>query len=440
LAFIKPILMMKILVLLAGMLLAVQGAVATPVEEGVTGLIGDIRSVKLYRMPDQTSFPLITLNGNDVLELHFDDLEGGVKNFYYSFQLCNADWTPSILQPFEYTRGFQNVRLNNYRISSLTSSRYTHYSAFVPDRNCQPTRSGNYLLRVFINGDTSKLAFTRRFVVTDRQAPVSVQVQQAFNARFFRTHHKLNIVVTPQGNNRLTNFSPQDLKVVVLQNNNWTTAYAINQPTIYRGNYFEYSDEAVTAMPAGMEWRWVDLRSLRLMSDRVERIDTKRDTTQVYLRAEPPRNGQMRVFYRDMNGSYTMENMEGNNPLWQSEYGLVHFTFVPPGNKPLEGQDVYVFGELSDFAAGGKGLMTFNEEKGIYEASLLLKQGFYNYNYVTMPRGRQGFPDYSQTEGNNWATENSYIVLIYFRPFGARADELVGSAVVNSIFSQEQRR
>ena len=30
------------------------------------------------------------------------------------------------------------------------------------------------------------------------------------------------------------------------------------------------------------------------------------------------------------------------------------------------------------------------------------------------------------------ATENKYTVLVYFRPFGARADELLGIAEVNS--------
>lgn len=398
------------------------------------GSVGDIMSVKLYKPGDQTSFPMIALGSTEGLELHFDDLDADVKNYYYTFQLCNADWSRSVLHPFEYTKGFQNVRITNYRNSSISSTRYTHYQATIPDRNSYPTRSGNYLLKVFINADTNKLAFTRRFVVVDSKAEVAAQIQQPFNAQYFRTHQKLQVGV--RTDNRIQIFSPSDLKVVILQNNNWLTSTLIDRPTIFRGNYYEYSDESITAFQAGKEWRWIDLRSLRLMSDRMESIDTKGDTTHVYVKPEGTRSSQVYVYYRDLNGSYTIETMESINPFWQGEYGLVHFTYVPPGNKAFEGNDVYLFGEMTNYAGGGEGKMSFNDDKGVYEKTMYLKQGFYSYTYITLPRGKEGYPDFSITEGNYGNTENNYVVLVYYRPFGARADELLGSAVLNSNFQR----
>ncbi len=47
----------------------------------------NIKTAKLYRNGDQTSFPVLQLGGTDVLELHFDDLDASVKNYYYTFQL-----------------------------------------------------------------------------------------------------------------------------------------------------------------------------------------------------------------------------------------------------------------------------------------------------------------------------------------------------------------
>ncbi|RYY40516.1 MAG: DUF5103 domain-containing protein [Chitinophagaceae bacterium] len=397
------------------------------------GPIGDIHSIKLYRPGDQTSFPLIALGSLESLELHFDDMDADVKNFYYSYQLCDANWEPSVLRPFEYIRGFPNNRITNYRMSSVTSTRYTHYQAVLPDRNCLPTRSGNYLLRVFLNGDTTQIAFTKRFVVYDNKAKVAVQLLQPYNAQFFSTHHKLNIGITPD-NNKLNLMGPQDFTVVILQNNNWVTSKTINQPTIYRGNYYEYSDEAITAMPAGMEWRWIDLRSLRLMSERVERINSRSDTTQVYVKPDAPRNGNIRVQYRDNNGAYTIEAMDNVNPFWQSEYGNVHFTFRPPSGTEIKDRDVYVFGELTDWMMDGSGKMTFNEERGVYENELLLKQGYYNYLYVTTPKEKPGPVDFGGTEGSNWATDNTYTILVYYRAFGDRSDVIVGAATVNSVF------
>ncbi|HZI01057.1 MAG TPA: DUF5103 domain-containing protein, partial [Flavisolibacter sp.] len=276
---------------------------------------GDIRTIKLYKTGDQTSFPVLGLNSSDQLELHFDDMDGGVKNYYYSFQLCNADWTPSMLNTFEYIKGFQSVRITNYRNSSIATARYTHYQATVPERNSYPIRSGNYLLRVFLNNDTTRTVFTRRFVVVDTKAALSPQLQQPFNSQWFRTHQKIQMII--QTDSRIQILSPQDLKVVVLQNNNWQTALYMDRPTIYRGNYFEYNDEAITSIPAGKEWRWIDLRSFRLLSDRMERMDKNADTPFIYVKQDISRAGQAFVFYRDLNGSFTVETLEGVNPFWQ---------------------------------------------------------------------------------------------------------------------------
>jgi hypothetical protein len=80
--------------------------------------------------------------------------------------------------------------------------------------------------------------------------------------------------------------------------------------------------------------------------------------------------------------------------------------------------------------------MNFNKELGVYEKEMLLKQGFYNYLYALKPYGGKGFPDFNTTEGNYFATQNTYTVLVYYRPFGARADNLIASTVVTSIFDR----
>jgi hypothetical protein len=418
-------------IFLVGLLL---GCKVSTSAQSATALGDNIQSAKLYRPGDQTSFPAIALNSNDALQLDFDDLDNRVKNYYYTFQLCNADWTPSILHPFEYIKGFQNVRISTYRNSSIATTRYIHYQATMPDRNCAPSKSGNYLLKIFLDSDTSKLVFTKRFVVINNLATVAAQVQQPFNAQYFKAYQKLSIAV--QTDPRIQLFTPGDLKVVVLQNNNWQTSLFIDRPTISRGNYFEYSDEGITAMPAGREFRWIDLRSLRLLSDRVQRMETVQDRAHIYVKPDPSRSGHPYLFYRDLNGAYTIETMESINPFWQGDYAYVHFSYFPAGNRAYEGNDVYVFGELTNYIKDGWGKMEFNKERGAYEKTLFLKQGYYSYAYVTKPSDGKGYPDFSQTEGDYWGTENSYTVLVYYRPFGARADELIGFTSLNSAFQR----
>jgi hypothetical protein len=393
-----------------------------------------IHSVKLHKYGDIYSYPVIQLNSGDQLELRFDDMDGDVKNYYYTVQLCNADWTPANIQPYDYIRGFITNRIRTYRNSSVVDTRYTHYEAIIPERSSSVSRSGNYLLKVFLNDDTSDLVFTKRFLVVQNKVSVAALVQQPFNASLFQTHQRLQVSVNT-ANAQINAFSPQDLKVVMLQNNIWSSASMVDRPTIYRGNYYEYSDEETNVFQSGKEWRWIDMRSLRLMSERMVDIRDSAKITHVYVKPDGERRQQIYVYYRDINGIYTVENTDGYNPYWQSDYAWVHFTYVPPGNRPYEGKSVYLFGELTNYEPNDNSKMLFNEQKGVYEKSLWLKQGYYNYSYVTLTDKRPVTRQFSleNTEGNYWGTENGYMVLIYYRPFGARADELIGMTQVNSV-------
>lgn len=399
----------------------------------------NIKTVKLFKSGDMYSYPVIMLNSNEQLELHFDDMDADVKYYYYSFQLCNADWTPANIQLFDYIRGFTSNRITNYRHSSLAQTRYTHYQTVLPERNGAPSKAGNYLLKVFLNDDTSKLVFTKRMLIVNTKATVSAQVLQPFNTNYFQTHQRVQVnVSTAQG--QINAFSPQDLKVVVLQNNIWNNSSLLDRPTVFRGNYYEYSDEENTTFQSGKEWRWIDLRSLRLMSDRMTKIvdnDTS-NRVDVYVKPDGERRQQLYIYYRDFNGIYTVENRDNSNALWQSDYAWVHFTYVPPGNRAYEGKSVYLFGELTNYLQDDNSKMIFNEEKGVYEKALYLKQGYYNYSYVTLTDKKQPGVQalYENTEGNYWGTENSYMVLVYFRNFGARADELIGFTKINSAFQR----
>src|SRR5262245_50299925 len=257
----------------------------------------NIRTVKLYKAGDIYSYPIITLNGPDVLELHFDDLDGDIKNYYYTYQLCNVDWTPTNLFSSDYIRGFQSNRITTYRNSSIAFTRYTHYQAFFPERNIFPTRSGNYILKVFVNDDTSKLAFTKRFVVVENKVAIGAQVVQPYGGQYFRTHQRVQVGVNTS-KSKLNPFTPQDFKIVVLQNYVWPTAVMIDRPTIFRGDYYEYNGDELS-FPAGKEWRWINLASIRLMSDRMKDIVKGPERTDVYVKPDAERTQQVYVYYRD---------------------------------------------------------------------------------------------------------------------------------------------
>jgi hypothetical protein len=395
--------------------------------------LANIKTAQLFPSGNQLGYPVMGLNSSDKLELHFDDLDGNVKSYSYTYQLCNADWTPALLSSFDFIKGFSYQRINTYRISSIAFTRYTHYSAVIPDNNCAPSRSGNYILKVFLNGDTSKVAFTKRFLVLDNQASITAQIQQPFNADIFRTWQKIPFSVTLSNQLQVMN-TLQQMKVVILQNNRWDNALLNVKPTFFAGKKLDYNTENEIVMPGGKEWRWLDLRSLRFQSDRVAKANYNTRSTEIFVKPDVDRSQQRFVYYRDINGMYTIETTESIDPYYQTDYATVHFTYIPPENVPFANRDLFLIGELNNYNLNDSAKMTFNEETRVYEKTLFLKQGYYNYNYVTVDQNdKKRAASYEFTEGNYWDTENDYMILVYYRALAGRADELVGITHVNSL-------
>ena len=391
-----------------------------------------IKTVQLYMFANQLAYPILALNSGERMELHFDDLDGNVKNYSYTFQLCNADWTPAMITSFDFISGFTQQRITTYRTSNIALTRYTHYQAILPDRNMSPKVSGNYILKVFLDGDTSKLAFTRRFMVFDDKVAISAQVQQPFNAQLFRSHQKVQFKVNTK-NLQVVN-AGQQIHVAILQNGRWDNAVQGIRPTFMTNNQLEYNTENDAVFPAGKEWRWLDLRSFRLQSDRVDSAHYYKTNTEIFVRPNVSRRTQEFNFYRDHNGMYYVETLENYNPFWQGDYASARFVFIPPGNVPFQDKDVYVFGGLSNFGNDETGKMFWNEEKGGYEATLIIKQGYYDLGYATVDRtANKKVLSFDATEGNYSEAENDYTILIYYRSLGGRFDQLVGVARVNSL-------
>jgi hypothetical protein len=400
--------------------------------------LDNIKTIKLNRFGDPLSYPILTLNGTEQLELNFDDLAGGVKNYYYSFVLCNADWTPAQLSTFDYIKGYSQIRITTYRNSSIAFTRYTHYQATLPDRNCVPIKSGNYLLKVFLNGDTSKLAFTKRFLVVEPKLSLGASVIQAVSQQYYQTHHRLQVQLDTR--NFDIRYPQQQIKVQILQNFRWDNLINLSIPTFQRQDLLQYSNEIEMVMPAGKEFRWLNLRSFRLLGDRIRRQENTDSSYNLFVKEDLPRLPKQYFYYRDANGLFINETVEKINPNWNADYADVHFTFVPPGSKPYSEGDLIIMGELTNYGKDKDAQMIFNPEKGVYEAKLRLKQGYYDYCY-SIRQYKNGKPFYNslQTEQNTWETENAYTVLVYFRALGGRYDELVAIRQFNSQFNRELR-
>jgi hypothetical protein len=67
---------------------------------------------------------------------------------------------------------------------------------------------------------------------------------------------------------------------------------------------------------------------------------------------------------------------------------------------------------------------SYDEENGVYHASVLQKQGYYNYQFLMLDP--DGLTHRMPEEGSFYQTENRYQALVYFKGTGQRSWQLVG--------------
>jgi hypothetical protein len=391
----------------------------------------NIRTVQFHEKNWEIAAPVIDLHSNDQIELSFDDLDGDHRQFSFGIVHCNADWTPSDLMQSEYLNGFHDTYIQNFAYSLNTFQKYTHYSIIFPQPGqLQFTKSGNYLLYVYANGDKKDLVLSRRFMVVDNKVNVNANFRQPIGGGEQYQKQHMDFSINP-GNYDLNN-PYKDMKVVITQNNRWDNAVTDIKPTFINAGQLMYSLDNASTFSAGNEFRYFDMRSLRFLTERVKDIYRDKDMKMhVVLHNDELRRTKPYLYYSDFNGNFVIRNREALGSA-DTEADYVDVEFFLPYPVPEASGNFYVLGKLSDWRMNRRSRMTYDYTRLGYRANMYLKQGFYNYIYVLSNDIKKG-GDETVTEGSHWDTENDYTIYVYHRKFGTYYDQLIGFKSLNSL-------
>lgn len=387
----------------------------------------NIKSVLLENSSDQLSYPYIVLNSEDVVRLDFDDLDGGYKNYTYGVVQCNADWTPSTLSTAQYISGFWENPLNSYAYSLNTLQDYTHYACVIPNENTRITKSGNYLLMVYEDFDKENIVLTRRFVVYENLVGVDAHVKKATILSDSRYRHEIDFSINTKGFKIDNAFT--DVKIVITQNGRWDNACTGLQPLFVQDNLLIYDYEDKNTFMAGNEYRHFDFRSLRFLSDRIQNVETEYNGYNVLLFPDERRSSLRYQTMADINGQFYITMQEANDDDVEPDYARIFFRLK--SDMISRQGDLYVFGALSDWNCKPEFKMTYNEKEKQYETNALLKQGWYDYEYVFLP-SEQIVADNSIIEGSHTQAGQNYTLLVYHRDAGQYYDRIIAARFLNS--------
>jgi hypothetical protein len=206
----------------------------------------------------------------------------------------------------------------------------------------------------------------------------------------------------------------------VRQNNRWDNALTGLIPTRtdgYRKQLEYVLLDRKTGFRGGNEFRFFDISSVNFPGFNTGYLDKSSKPFHLFVAKDKPRGTEVYAQYRDINGSYALDNRDAGNPSTTGQYLYVHFVL---DYQPASDESIWVTGAWSDWS--GQDGYRMKQNGNLLEAMVLLKQGFYNYRYTSVRGGKET----SVVEGDYAETENDYEILVYFRDMRLQVDVLAG--------------
>jgi hypothetical protein len=388
-----------------------------------------IKTVQLYKDGWNLSYPIIKLNSTEKLVLNFDLMGNEAESYYYTFIHCDKDWNKSDIFPNEYLTGDIENPIEDYGSSFNTTVSYIHYRLVFPNERANLTRSGNYIIIIYASGKQDEPSITQRFIITEDAAKINITAHRPMMTKDNNSSQQIDFTVNTAG---LSIPDPyRNTYACVLQNGRWDNLKKNLKPDFYGDNELKYnslSDKNI--FRGGNEFRYFDIKSIRYQTEYVKSIDFASPYYNVFLYPSENREFKPYFYWKDFNGKYFIAFQEGKKPDIESDYVNVYFTL--PSDQPVTGGNIYVSGALNNWVFDKNNLMSYNAGKKQYECTMLLKQGWYNYEIAYLKSGDSKATT-TMFEGSHYETENDYIVLVYCRNPRDRYDRVIGTGIANTL-------
>ncbi|HBK83089.1 MAG TPA: DUF5103 domain-containing protein, partial [Flavobacterium sp.] len=343
---------------------------------------------------------------------------------YYTITQYNHDWKPTNLAKVEYLQGLDNQRIITYENSYNTLQTYSHYVQQFPNRFNKIIKSGNYMIKIF--NDDSELVFSRKFVVYEDIIRIPAVVRKSRTLQTIQS--KQNLDFTINLGDAIFQNPKQNIKVSIFQNARWDTAIHNIAPQYTIGNELVYRYNEETQFWGGNEFLNFENSTIRATNNTVLRY-TAGDIYNTHLYANQERKNRAYTYFPDINGRFLIYNRDAQNAAIQADYTWVYFTLN--ASSPYLDKAIYVGGLFNNYAKTDEYKMEYNKESGYFEKAILMKQGFYNFEYTVT--NSDGIVDQEDAvDGNFFQTENKYNIVVYFRGNNDRYDRVIGIGTTTS--------
>lgn len=422
-------LMRQIALIVLWLVLACQCVVAQEVDTRQGMLHPGFKTLQVYPELNPMAPPVVSLTDMaDRIVVEFDELADDRRYMRYSLTHCDARWRPEGLVDSEFLDSFNEGTVDDWDHSQATVVQYVHYRITLPNDEVRITQPGNYLLKVYDENDPDETLLQARFSVVEPRAGISLSATSRTDIDTNERHQQLGIEIDTR---QLELDDPfNDLRVVITQNGRPDNETVLVTPQRRGYNSVIYEHLRPLIFPAGNEYRRFETVSTTYPGIGVEGINRDARVVNFTLFTDRPRVGESYLYDQTQQGRFVVRNTDVSDDYspTQADYVMVHFTLA--ATPTIQG-DIFIDGDLTQRRFDPSSRMIYNNATGVYEQSMLLKQGSYNYQYLFVPSGSlKG--ETGPIEGDKYQTVNEYTVKVYHRPKGGRFDRLVGVSTITT--------
>ena len=376
------------------------------------------------------------------LHISFDEMSHDVHFYTYTVQMMNGGMSATAslnggMLSSEYLRGFTTRDITDYEHSINTSREYTHYWFDFPNEDMAITKSGNYRLTIYEDGNPDNRVAEVDFAVVEPLVKIDAKVRANTDIEFNGRYQQVDVDISGQLS-AISN-QPSEFRVVVTQNNRMDNAVVLSQPTFVEPNRLRYINNKALIFEAGNEYHHFDAFSCFYAGYGIDRVYHEMGDYHALLFPNEITKGQY-IHEFDSDGRFVVNAERTSDSDTEAEYMWVYWTL--PAEKPWFDGMLYVGGDIFGNELSLHNRMQYDAETKCYWLTALVKQGGYDYQYWFVPKVprdqvpstkvNQSKATLQRTDGSYWQTENEYAVYVYWRPFGARYDRLIGVQIQKS--------
>lgn len=387
---------------------------------------GEIRTLRVqYIDPDSgeplsmPERPILTLD-DGLVEISFDEMSQDFKQYSYTIRHCDASGKPDNLASVEYLEGFTKQDITDYMPSLNTQQIYTHYRFLFPNEDMHLKLSGRYEILIYEDGNPDNVIASVPLYVTESRVRIEGAVLSTTDIELSGRYQQLELEVITDGSS--TNIR-DDYFIVVQQNGRTDNLVVAPQPTFIDSKSLRWQHCKPLIFEGGNEYRHFDAYSTYFAGTGIDRIVYEMGDYHALLNTDELRINTPYTHEFDVNGQYRVHAERVQDVDTEAEYMWVHWLLK--ADKPFFDGAVYVGGDLFGNKLNLRSRMDYDSEMKCYYLTAPVKQGGYDYQYWFVPKG-SSVASLLRTEGSHWQTLNEYTIYVYYKPFGARYERLVG--------------